>query len=112
MTKKGRKKLKIVESDSDTEVVEFSPAVKTEIVYEHTKVITGAKPELKWGHIYPMLVERKVLEVGLGDLALYENILRYGITKIETRPEMFPYAKVIGWMSPKIDIVGIIINKS
>ena len=49
ITKKGRKKIKIVESDSDTEVVEVLLAVKTEIVYEDTKVITGAEPELKWG---------------------------------------------------------------
>ena len=49
MTKKGRKKIKIVESDSDTEFVEVSPAVKTEIVYEDTKVIIGLELKLKWG---------------------------------------------------------------
>ena len=47
MTKKGRKKLKIAESDSDTEVVEVPLAVNTEIVYEDTKAITGAELELK-----------------------------------------------------------------
>ena len=51
MMKKGRKKLKIVESNSDTEVVEVSSAVKTKIVYEDTKVIKGAELELKWGQI-------------------------------------------------------------
>ena len=89
MTKKGRKKLKIAESDSDTDVLEVPPAVKTEIVYEDTKVIKGVEPELKWGQIYPMLVERKVSEAGLGDLALYENILRSRLTKITTRKEFF-----------------------
>ena len=84
--------------------------MKTEIVYEDTKAIIGLELELKWGQIYPMLVERKVSEVGLGDLALYENILRYGLTKIATRPEMFPCAEVIGWMFSKIDIVGMMIN--
>ena len=110
MTKKGRKKLKIAESDSDTKVVEDSSAMKTEIVYEYTKMITGADPELKWGKIYPMLIERKVLETGLGDLFLYENILRSRITMIATRLEIFPCAEVIGWMFPKIDTMGMLIN--
>jgi len=56
------------------------------------------EPELKWGQIYPMMAERKVSEAGLGDLALYENILRFGLTKIATRIEVFPCAKVIGWL--------------
>ena len=49
MTKKGRKNPKVVEDDSDVEVVEIPLVVKTEIVYEDTKAITGAEPELKWG---------------------------------------------------------------
>ena len=57
-----------------------------------------------------MLVERKVPEAGLGDLDLYENILRSRITKITTRPKIFHCVEVIGWMFPKIDIVGMIIN--
>ena len=51
MMKKGRKKLKITESDFDTEVIDVSSTVKTKIVYEDTKVITGAELELKWGQI-------------------------------------------------------------
>ena len=96
ITKKGRKKIKIVESDSDTEVVEVLLVVKTEIVYEDTKVITGVDPELKLGQIYPMLVERKVPKASLGYLSLYENILRSGLTKIATRLDIFPCAEVIG----------------
>ena len=98
MTKEGWKKLKIAESDSDTEVVEVSPIVRTEIVYEDTKEIIEEELELKWGQIYPMLVKRKVPEAGLEDLALYGNILRSGITKIATRPDIFPCAEIIGWM--------------
>ena len=49
-------------------------------------------------------------EAGLGDLALYENILRFGLTKIATKPEVFPCAEVIGWILPKIETVGMIIN--
>ena len=47
MTKKGRKNPKVVEDDFDTEVVGVSLIVKTEMVYEHTKVITRENIELK-----------------------------------------------------------------
>ena len=70
MTKKARKKPKIVEYDFDIEIAKVAPAMRTEIVYEDTKAIIGAKLEFKWGQIYPMLVERKVPEAGLEDLAL------------------------------------------
>ena len=49
MPKKGRKKLKITESESDTDIVEVPPAVKVKTLYEDTKAVTGAEPELKWG---------------------------------------------------------------
>ena len=45
-----------------------------------------------------MMVEKRVPETGLEDLALDDNILRFGITKVATRPEIFPYAEVIGWI--------------
>ena len=89
MTKKGKKKAKIVDSNSD---VEISPTPRVEIIYEDTKTVTGAEPEFKWGQIYHMLVEKKVPEAGLEDLALNDNILRFGITKVCTRPEVFPCA--------------------
>ena len=110
MPKKGRKKLKIAKSDSDVDIAEVSPAVKVEIVYKDIKSVTGVEPELKWGQIYPMMVDKKVPKDGLGDLVLYENILRSGLTKIATRPEVFPCAEVIGCIFPKIDTVGMIIN--
>ena len=57
-----------------------------------------------------MMIYKKVLEAGLGDLSLYENILRSGLTKIVSRLEVFPCVEVIGWIFPKIDTVGMIIN--
>ena len=57
-----------------------------------------------------MLVERKFPEDGLEDLALYRNILRSRITKIATRPNIFPFVEVVGRMFPKIEIVGMMIN--
>ena len=107
MMKKGKKKAKIVDCDSDTE---SSPTVRVELIYEDTKPVTGAEPEFKWGKIYHMLVEKKVPEEGLEYLALYDNILRSGITKVSTRPEMFPCAEVIGWILPRVDSTGKIMN--
>ena len=46
----------------------------------------------------------------MGDLSLYENILRFGLTKIPTRPKVFPCTEFIDWILPKIDMVGMIIN--
>ena len=70
MPKKGRKKLKIAESEYDIDIAEVPHAVKVEIVYEDIKVVTRVDTELKWGQIYPMMVDKKVPEAGLGDLAL------------------------------------------
>ena len=49
MTKKGKKKPKIVEDDSDLEMAEAPPMEKVEIIYEDTKSITGVEPNFKWG---------------------------------------------------------------
>ena len=57
-----------------------------------------------------MLVEKRVPEAGLEDLALYDNILRYGTTKVSTRLEMFPCAEVIDWILPRVDAAGMIMN--
>ena len=74
MTKKGKKKPKIVEYNSNSEMAEAMPMKKVEIIYEDTKAITGVELEFKWGQMFHMLVEKKVLEEGLEYLALYENI--------------------------------------
>ena len=60
MPKKGRKKLKITESDSDTDIVEVPLAIKVEILYEDTKAVTGVELDLKWGQIYPMMFDKKM----------------------------------------------------
>ena len=85
--KRCKKKSKIVDYHSYVEFVEVEPIPRVEIIYEDTKAITGAKPEFKWGHIYHLLVGKKVPEAGLEYLALYDNMLRYRITKVTTRPE-------------------------
>ena len=104
MPKKGKKKSKAAEEDSDLEVIP-----RIEIVYEDTKAVTGARPEFKWGQIYTMIKDQKVLDAGLDYIPLYENILRSGITKVSTRPELFPCADVIGWILTKEDVNDVII---
>ena len=66
MTKKGKKKAKIVAYESD---VQISPTPRVEIIYEYTNSVAREEPEFKWGQIYHMLVEKKLLEAGLEDVA-------------------------------------------
>ena len=58
--KKGNKKPKIVEYDSDSEMAEAAPMKRVEIIYEDTKAINGAEPNFKWGQLFHMLKEKKV----------------------------------------------------
>ena len=46
---------------------------RMEIIYEDTKDVTEVEPEFKWGQIYPMIKDQKVLNAGLEDIPLYEN---------------------------------------
>ena len=41
---------------------------------------------------------------------MYDNVLRYGITKVTTRPEIFPCAEVIRWILPRVDVTGMMMN--
>ena len=79
MPNKGKNKSKVSEEDSDLEIMP-----RIEIIYEDTKYIIEVEPEFKWGQIYPMIKDQKVPDAGLEDTPLYENILRYGITKVST----------------------------
>ena len=73
---------------------------RMEIIYEDTKAVTGAEPKFKWGQIYHMIKDQKVLDAVLEDIPLYTNIMKVGITNVSTRPKIFPCAKVIGWILP------------
>ena len=63
MPKKGKKKDKVTEEDSDMEIL---PRMET--IYEDTKVITGAEPEFKWGKIYHMIKDQSILDAFLEDI--------------------------------------------
>ena len=54
MPKKGKKKAKVVQEDSDLEIM---PQV--EIVYEDTRYVTGTEPKFKWVQIYHILQDKK-----------------------------------------------------
>ena len=103
--KGGKKKAKVHEEDLDLEIF---PMI--EIIYEDTKEITGVEPEFKWGQIYHMIKDHTVPDVGLEDISLYENIRRSGITKVSTRPDIFPCAEVIGWILPQADARTMIMS--
>ena len=44
MTKRGKKKSKIEDYDSDAKVVKVASVPRVEIIYEDTKAVTGAEP--------------------------------------------------------------------
>ena len=79
--KSGKRKSKASEVDSDVEIIS-----RTEITFEDTKAITGADQEFKWGEIHHMIRDQNVLDAGLEEMSLYENIKNSGITKDSTRP--------------------------
>ena len=79
MPKKGKKKAKVVEEESDLEIMP-----RVEIIYEDTKSVSRAETEFKWVKIYPMLQDKNIPYAGLEDLPLFGNILRLGITKVST----------------------------
>ena len=57
-----------------------------------------------------MLQNQKVPSIGLEYLPLFGNILSSRITKVSTRPDLFPCSKVIGWILSKVDAGGVIIS--
>ena len=52
MPKKGKKKAKINDDESDAEIT-LTPRV--EIIYEDTKSVTSDEPEFKWSQFYHMI---------------------------------------------------------
>ena len=43
---------------------------------------------------------------------IYENIERSALMKVATRPELFPCAKVIGWILPREDVTRMILENT
>ena len=56
-----------------------------------------------------MVQEKTIPDACLEDLNLFNNILRSGITKVSTRPELFPFPEFIGWILSKANARGMIV---
>ena len=88
MTKKGTKKRsKASEVDADLEIISGS---RTQTRFVDTKEITGISPEFKWGELYQMIRDQKILDAGLEEMIIYQNIIRLGISKDAMHPKLFP----------------------
>ena len=56
-----------------------------------------------------MISNQSVPEAGFEDFPIYANIERSTIMKVATRPELFPFSEVIGWILPRADITRMIL---
>ena len=57
-----------------------------------------------------MIKDKTVLDAGLEYIPLYVNIKRSSITKVATRPELFPSAEVIGSILSWVDTTTMIMT--
>ena len=103
MSKRKKKKSTIMEEEPDVEVV-----TKVENTYEDTRCITGVEPEYKWGEIYRLITHHEVHDTGFEEETIYSNIERSSLMRIATRPELFPFSEVIGWILPRADVTTMI----
>ena len=90
MSKRKKKKVPVAEGEPDVEVI-----TKVEYIYEDTRATTGVEPYYKWGEIYRMISNQDVPEAGFKELTIYANIEKFSLTKVATRPELFPCSEVI-----------------
>ena len=91
MSKRQKKKAHVAEGEPDVEIV-----TKVEYIYEDTRATTGVEPDYKWGEIYWMILNQDVPDAGFEELTIYDNIEKYALMKVATRPELFPCFEVIG----------------
>ena len=99
MSKRQKKKAPVVEGEPEVEIF-----TRVEYIYEDTKATTGVEPDYKWGEIYRMIANQNVLDAGFEELTIYANIEKSALMKVATRPELFPYPEVIGWILPRVDV--------
>ena len=56
-----------------------------------------------------MISNQSVPEAWFEDFPIYANIERSTIMKVDSRPELFPYSEVIGWILPREDVTRMIL---
>ena len=49
-------------------------------------------------------------DIGFEEEGIYANIERSSLMNIATRPELFPYSKVIGWILPRVYVTTMILE--
>ena len=59
-----------------------------------------------------MIANQNVPDAGFEKLTIYANIEKSVVTKVATRPELFPCSEVIGWILPRADVTTIILEKN
>ena len=73
--------------------MEEEPKVKivnrVEYTYEDTKCIVGVEPKYKWGEVYKLIAHWEVPDTGFEEETIYENIERYELMRVATRPSFF-----------------------
>ena len=104
MSKRQKKKAPIVEEERDVEIV-----TKVEYTYEDTRCIIGVEPEYKWGEIYRLITHREVPDIDFEEETIYANIERSALMRVATRPELFLWSEVIGWILPRADVTTMIL---
>ena len=107
MSKRQKKKAPIAEGEPDVEII-----TKVEYVYEDTRATTGVEPDYRWGDIYRMISNQEVSDAGFEELTIYANIEKSALMEIATRPELFPYSEVIGWIFPRVDVRTMILSNT
>ena len=75
----------MAEGEPEVEII-----TKVEFIYEDTKATTGVEPNYKWGEIHRMISNQNVPNAGFEELMIYANIEKSSLTKVATRPELFP----------------------
>ena len=87
MSKKGNKKnYKVIEANLDIEVILDT---RIETMFGDTNEVTEISSEFKWGELYQIIRGHDVLDIGLKEMVLYQNIKSFGITEDATFLELF-----------------------
>ena len=59
-----------------------------------------------------MISNHSVPEAGFEDIPIYSNIKISTIMKVATRPDIFPFLEVIGWILPRADATSMILDNT
>ena len=70
---------------------------------------SGCGTRISMGGIYRLITHREVPDIGFEEETIYANIERSSLMKIATRPKIFHYSEVIGWILPTADATTMIL---